>query len=138
MKLFFNPHKALSIILFLVSLHSLFIGIGLLVLPDSLMSQMGFYNYQNNFFRYQGGVFHLVMSFAYALSAYNSEKYFGLIILTLIAKFSAFLFLFLYYFLEDKVMIVLISGICDFVMGLVVLYLVYHFKNQEILINNKK
>jgi hypothetical protein len=138
MKLFLNPRKTLSVFLWLISLHSFFVGTGLLVLPGSLIHELGFNFYPDNFFRYQGGVFHLVMSFAYAMGAFNSEKYFGLIILTLFAKLGASIFLFVYFFIIDRVFVVFLSGAGDFIMGTAVLYLIYHVKNQKILFHKKK
>jgi len=137
MKLFLNLRKTLSLILWLIFLHSFLVGIGLLILPGSLIKELGFNIYPDNFFRYQGGVFHLVMSFAYAMGAYNTEKYFGLIILTLFAKLGASIFLFLYYFVIDKILIVFLSGAGDFIMGIAVLYLVYRIRNLEILFHKK-
>ncbi|MFA8436158.1 MAG: hypothetical protein ACEPOZ_16695 [Marinifilaceae bacterium] len=118
-----NFEKLLKVLLYLVGLHSFLVGIGLIVLPVSSMSQFGFEVMGGKFFSAQGGVFHLVMSLAYVWAAMNVQKYQILILFSIAAKFIATVFLFSYFFLMEYIWMVLLSGIGDFLMGILMLFL---------------
>ncbi len=121
MKAVLNVGKYLPIILWLVAIHSFFVGIGLIFMPASVMPFFGFEAYAEKFFPVQGGVFHLVMGVAYALAAKDVERFGGLIILAIAAKFMAAIFLFTYYISIDKIWMVLLSAISDCLMGIGIL-----------------
>lgn len=121
--------KHLKIILFLTSLHTLCIGLALIVLPDSLIGLFGFTELGGRFFRTQGGVFHLVMAIGYytvATDILNCTKFINFII---IVKFTATGFLVLYFIFVDHNIVILLSGIVDFMIGLTIFYLNNQIKN---------
>ena len=122
----------LKVVLLLTSLHTLCIGIALVVLPNNIMEIFGFTELCGRFFRTQGGVFHLVMAMGYFIAAMdipNSPKFIEYIILV---KFCATVFLVVYYLFVDAFIVVLLSGIVDFLIGLVILYLYKHKIKYEI------
>jgi hypothetical protein len=77
-------------------LHSLAVGIGLMFMPVSWLPFFGFEPYARNFYQAQGGIFHIVMCVAYTMAALRFQKYECLIHFTIIAKFIACGFLFVY------------------------------------------
>jgi hypothetical protein len=117
-----NPKKRLSAILWLVALHSLCVGLGLILVPPDLMGRFGYNPYQERFFSTQAGVFHFVMVTCYCMGASNVSRYEGVIILSIAAKFIATVFLLIYYFFVDAIWVVLASGLADFAMGVVILW----------------
>lgn len=115
--------KYFKVVLLLTSLHTLCIGIALVVLPNNIMELFGFTELWGRFFRTQGGVFHLVMAMGYFIAAMdipNNPKFIQYIILV---KFCATVFLVIYYLFVEAIIVVLLSGIVDFLIGLVILYL---------------
>jgi hypothetical protein len=117
------PEKALKILLWFIALHSFFTGVFLIVGSRDWFLFVGF-PYHGGFFSVQGGVFHLVMVVAYLMTAYHLSSQHFLIWFCISAKFMATVFLALYYFLYEPIVIVLLSGIGDFLMG-VLLFLFY-------------
>ena len=63
--LFKHPAKFLSMVLWLVTIHSITIGMALITQPAFLMEWSGFRSDEDPFFPAQGGVFHLLMAVAY-------------------------------------------------------------------------
>jgi len=125
------PERMLRIALNLLAIHSFFVGIALIVTPAEIFSYFGYQPVAEKFFAVQGGVFHLVMSFAYYLAAKNMDREQGLIILTIAAKLAATIFLTMYYILVSPIWMVLISAITDAMMGLVVWLLFKSFQNKQ-------
>lgn len=121
-----NSTKLLSIFLWLVALHSFAVGVGLIVLPLSMLKFFGYGVCAERFFPSQGGVFHIAMAVGYAMAAYNLKRYECLIIFSIVVKFMATVFLFTYFILVSSIWLVLLSGISDFLMGLIILIL-YRF-----------
>lgn len=119
---YFNDLNWLKIILILVSLHSLLVGTLLIVLPGKSMPFFGFCVPVEKFFQLQGGVFHYVMAVGYFMAAIWYNRYHGLILLAIIAKFFSTIFLFSFYLLVNQVWVVLFSGIVDCLMGLAILW----------------
>jgi len=118
-----NKKKALSYFLVLVCLHSFSVGIILIFANSSFLNYLGFDVLDTSFFQMQGGVFHLVMSVCYGLAALEINKFRGLIILSITAKFIATTFLFIYYVFIESIWIYLLAGLGDFSMGIVILVL---------------
>jgi len=114
--------KYIQILMGLVALHSIAVGIGLLVLPFEYLAFFGFPNYPDNFFQAQGAVFHFVMSAAYIIAAINPKKYHVLLLFSFIAKMIATVFLILYFLVISQIITVLISGIFDCILGVVIFY----------------
>ncbi len=131
MKKVFDPKKNLTVFLWLVALHSFLVGIGIIILPESMYKLLGLEVFPGDFFRYQGGVFHIVMSIAYTGAVFNAQVNKGLVILCVIAKFMAVVFLFSYYFLIANVGIIIFSGIGDLLMGIIVLGLLKKFEKFD-------
>lgn len=118
--LFQYPDKLLSTVLWLVALHSIAMGLALIVQPNLLMKLSGFSPECERFFPAQGGVFHILMAVAYVMGATDIEKYHYLIVFSIIVKTLATLFLMVYCFAVEFKWIVLLSGIGDGVMGLII------------------
>lgn len=115
--------KHLSIFLYLVALHSLAVGVALIAAPAPLFEEFGYNRITENFFRAQGGVFHLVMVAAYFMAGFSPNERYSLVKFSIIAKFMAVIFLFFYFFTVDGIVVVLLSGVGDFIMGVVILIL---------------
>ena len=114
-----NIKKIFSLIMWLIALHSFCAGMFLIFLPESYMPVFGFAENTQLFFRMQGGVFHIVMAIIYGIAAINVNKYKVLITVSIIAKLIATIFLFSYFILEDRILLVLMSGTIDFLMALI-------------------
>ncbi|KPK83861.1 MAG: hypothetical protein AMS27_11700 [Bacteroides sp. SM23_62_1] len=118
-----NARRLLCILLYLIALHSFAVGIALVLLPLPGLDFFGFTGYEGNFFKAQGGVFHIVMSIIYFFAGRDVDRNRILIYITLAAKLIATVFLLCYYFIFDNIWMVLVSGIGDLIMGLMVLIL---------------
>lgn len=119
----------LIIVLYLTALHSLFVGIGLLVQLPALMDWMGFGKIEQPFFPAQGGVFHLLMAVAYFFAARHPERHQIIIQFIIILKISATVFLMFYFILIDPILMVLLSGLSDGTMALLILLLWRSYQN---------
>jgi hypothetical protein len=115
-----NHRKLLQWILWLIAVHSICFGLALIVLPISFIELFGFELYEK-FFAVQGGVFHIIISTAYIMAAWNPESSGKLIFLSCFTKFSAAVFLFSYYFFENQIFMVFFSGVGDLLMGIAIL-----------------
>ena len=73
------------------------------------------------FFPAQGGIFHIVMAVAYTLPALHPDRFEPLILLAVIAKSIATLFLVGYWLLVNPIWSVLLSGVGDLLMGALIL-----------------
>ncbi len=113
--------RVLSLVLWVVALHSLLVGIGLVVRPSSLMATFGFGPCYERFFPTQGGIFHIVMAIGYGLAAKDPVQHASLILFAIIVKTIAAIYLLLYYLIIDPLWIVLFSGVIDGVMGVAIL-----------------
>lgn len=115
--------KHLKIFLFLVALHSLFVGMGLILIHSHIFVEFGYNEIGENFFRAQGGVFHLVMVAAYTLAALNPVKNKIMVLFSVIAKMMATIFLLIYFVFFDSIIVVVLSGLGDFIMGIIIYFL---------------
>ena len=118
-----NNLKYLKYFLWIVAIHSLAVGAGLIIMPVFMMEYLGFGICPERFFRAQGGVFHIAMAVGYAMAAYNPERFRGLVILSIIVKFIATIFLLTYFVFVSSIILILLSMVSDFFMGIIVLYL---------------
>lgn len=119
----------LRIILWLIAFHSFFAGVLLIIMTPAQLSFFGF-DINEKFFSTQGGVFHMVLSVAYIMGAENIGKSDQIITFAIVAKFIATLFLLSYFFFKNPIWMVLISGIADFLMGLVLLITFLNYKKK--------
>lgn len=97
MKLFKNAESRLSLVLWAIALHSFLVGLGLIMQPPVIMKLFGFKSCGEHFFPAQGGVFHIVMAFAYAMAAGNLQKNRALVIFSIGVKAAATVFLLIYF-----------------------------------------
>ncbi len=114
--------RAVKILLWLIALHSLIVGILLIILPPDFMVRFGYKLVNERFFQIQAGIFHLVMVAAYSLAARDPLRRRIMVRYTIIVKFMATLFLFGYSALIGFLPAIFLSGAGDFAMGLAVLY----------------
>lgn len=123
--------KLFSVFLLIVAIHSILVGIGLIVLPASAFEFLGFQKTFDRFFSTQGGVFHIVMAVGYAMAAYDLKRFECLIIFSIIIKFIATVFLIVYFLTKSSQLLIIFSGISDFIMGLVILFLYSKLKQEK-------
>lgn len=123
--------KILSGFLWLVSFHSFLVGIGLIVLPTSEFESLGYQSTFDRFFSTQGGVFHIVMAVGYAMAGYDKKRFECLILFSIIVKFTATIFLLIYFFTMSSQFLIILSGISDFLMGLIILFLYNRLKQEQ-------
>ena len=124
-----NCRKPFQWILGLVAAHSIGFGVALIVLPADIIGIFGF-TLSEKFFAVQGGLFHLIISYAYIASALDPEGSEKMVTLSVFAKFAATIFLVAYYFFEKPIIIVLLSGMLDFFMGLAILMAYLAFRGK--------
>ena len=74
------------------------------------------------FFSTQGGVFHLVMSVAYGMTARDPDKHPGMLVFIITTKLIAFIFLSIYFLFIENFVTVALSGIADGLMAIVLLF----------------
>ena len=117
--IFSSPRQRLSLILWLVAAHSFFVGLGLIFLPDAVLSFFGFASGER-FFRAQAGVFHFVMVVVYAMAAVRCVSSPDSTYLAIAAKLIAMVFLISYYFFAAPIWMVLLSGLADGALGAVI------------------
>ncbi len=118
-----NYEKYLSVFLWLVAIHSILVGIGLLLVPPSFLNYFGLQNYKESFFQAQGGAFHLVVSIAYCMAAIAPHRSSQLINFIISLKLLAFAFLIIYFIFVLQSWLILVSGVADGMMGIMVLFL---------------
>jgi predicted Co/Zn/Cd cation transporter (cation efflux family) len=126
-----NYQKLCKILLYLIAFHSFTVGLLLIILPGDLIAAFGFNLVEKNFFQIQGGVFHLVVCFAYISAAIDLFKNNLMIYFAIFTKISAFIFLLSYFLLVQEIMMVLLSGIGDVLMGLMLLFLFRKIKSEN-------
>ena len=126
-----SPEKLLRLLLYMLSIHSICVGLALIATPGDTFAYFGYQPVSERFFPVQGGVFHIVMGIAYYLAARSINKYHGLIILTIIVKLSATIFLISYYLFIQQIWMILISGIVDALMAIVVILVFQQFKKGK-------
>ncbi|MFO7556271.1 MAG: hypothetical protein R6W88_13795 [Desulfobacterales bacterium] len=129
--LFKYPEKTLQTVLGLVAVHSIVMGLVLIIQPAVLMELSGFSGDYEHFFPAQGGVFHLLMSVVYLTGATNIEKYQHFIVFSIFVKAVATFFLTMYCFAAEFKWIVLLSGIADCMMGLIIFWALQHYLRSK-------
>jgi hypothetical protein len=111
------------LILWIITVHSFSTGIALLIIPSDFLKYFGILISTHSFFQAQGGIFHIVMCAAYIMAALNPVNNSHMILFVIIVKFTATLFLSVYYFFIEPAWIILFSAIFDGTMGMVLLLL---------------
>ncbi len=123
-----RPETQLKVFLWLIALHSLLVGIGLILFPPSYLEFFGFHNHNYSFFQAQGGVFHIVMCIAYVMAIKFMYKSPGLIIFSISAKSMATLFLIIYYVFWESSWMIIMSAFGDAVMAAMLYFLYNRFQ----------
>jgi hypothetical protein len=113
--------RRLSLVLWVVALHSLAAGLGLILTGPAGLQRFGYALAGEPFFAVQGGVFHLVLVLAYVVAALNPAAHRDLVLLAIAAKAIALLFLVSYYLFVSAIVVVLVSGLVDGAFGLAIL-----------------
>ena len=116
-----HSRSPLVVVLRLLALHSAAVGIGLLAAPSSWLLAMGLDPGDHRFFAMQGGVFHLILASAYAMASARTDDARPLVLLTIVAKSAAAVFLVSFYALIHRNGVVLASGVVDAAMALAVI-----------------
>ena len=116
--------------MWLVALHSFATGLGLVFLPGELFEKLGYSIITERFFAVQGGIFHIVMCIGYLMAAFGKEKFEGVVYLSIIAKLFATFFLLTYSFAVTWILVVFLSGIFDFLMGVIIYCLYKQYKKS--------
>jgi hypothetical protein len=126
-----------SLLMLLVALHSFLVGAALMFLPVDIFHRL--FDYQpitERFFTVQAGVFHVVLGIGYCLAAVKLERFPGLIILSITAKFIATIFLLTYSIFSAFIPVAFLSGIGDGLMGMAMLWAFLSYKRQGVIREN--
>ncbi len=115
--------KYIRIFLYLVAFHSFAVALALMFSPSMLMEFFGYSAITEPFFKVQAGVFHIVMVVAYIYAAIDPLRNRIMITYSITVKFIATVFLIIYFVFIDPVLVIILSGLGDLIMGLVLLYL---------------
>lgn len=115
--------KAIKVLLWLYTIHSTLVALGLVFIPSKYLNIFGLINYQGSFFQTQAGVFHLVMAVAYALAAQKADPSCPLIWFIIIAKSMAFIFLLIYYLFFEQAWVIGVSALGDGLMAFILYYI---------------
>ncbi len=126
-----HPAQLLSLVLIAIGIHSIMVGIGLIIQPEPVMIFAGFNHCSERFFPTQGGIFHILMAAAYLMAAKNPLKNECLIPFTILVKGSAAVFLGIYFLMVNQIWVVLLSGILDGLMCIVVIWVYARFKKWQ-------
>jgi hypothetical protein len=110
----------------LVALHSFAVGLALVTAPEWSLRFGGWEEGGVHFFIRQGGVFHFVVAAGYLIEHF---LYRGIVLLVL-AKTAAFVFLLAATFVADSPWLVPLSACADGLMGLLAL-LVHHWARRS-------
>ena len=121
--------KWTRIFLWLTAIHSIIVGINLIVFPSELMQVFGFQTITEHFFKSQGGVFHFVMAVAYIMAALDPLKNLNIILFSFSAKLIATIFLSVYFIFFAPVIMILLSGIGDGFMA-AIMFIIYKTLKQ--------
>ena len=123
--------KILAVLLWLLSFHSFLFGAGLIGLPTSVFEFLGYKSTFDRFFSTQGGVFHIVMAVGYTMAGYDKKRFECLITFSILVKFMATIFLVIYFIIISSQLLIIFSGISDFIMGLVLLFLYIKLRQEQ-------
>ncbi len=129
-KIFEDKIYLTKVFLYLVAVHSFFVGMGLIFFPSSLMEKFFFSAINEPFFKIQAGVFHIVMVVAYIVAAMDPINNIRFIIFAIITKLIATAFLITYFLLNTSMITVFLSGLGDFIMAIILYLLFNNIKNQ--------
>ena len=133
-----DASKRLSLVFWLIFLHSFFVGLAFIFHPHRIMNMLGFHSIGEGFFPVQGGVFHIIIGIFYLTVVLRVEGFRTVIYLSMIAKSMAFVFLLYYYIFVDGIFIVLFSGIADGAMAVIIMLAYQSYNRQAVKIHNRE
>ena len=116
----YTSSDLLILVMWIIAFHSLCVGVGLILAPSELFEFLGYSMCTERFFPTQGGVFHIIMAIGYIMGAIKYPESYDLIIFTIIVKFSATVFLIIYFIAVKQTWVILFSGVTDGFMGIIV------------------
>lgn len=110
----------LSTLLWGVTAHSMAVGVGLLLLPSSVLEVFGYRPISEPFFLKQGGIFHVAMCLVYGSAARDPLKNAICVRLTVAVKLIAAVFLSLYFLFGAPILTVILAAGADLGMAVLV------------------
>lgn len=116
----YTSSDLLILVMWIIAFHSLCVGVGLIIAPSELLEYLGYSMCTERFFPTQGGVFHIIMTIGYIMGAIKYPESYDLIIFTIVVKFSATVFLIIYFIAIKQTLLILFSGMTDGLMGIIV------------------
>lgn len=116
----YTSSDLLILVMWIIAFHSLCVGVGLIIAPSELLEFLGYSMCTERFFPTQGGVFHIIMAIGYIMGAIKYPESYDLIIFTIVVKFSATVFLIIYFIAIKQTLLILFSGMTDGLMGIIV------------------
>jgi len=119
------------LLLWLMAIHSFLVALGLIFLPTKLLPFFGFLGYSGRFFQMQSGVFHIVMSCAYLMAAYQLKQSTTLVQFAVSAKSIATVFLLTIFIFYESNWVILLSAIGDGSMAMILFLLLRTFKKSQ-------
>lgn len=123
--------KRVFLLLWFMAIHSILVALGLIFLPTKYLPFFGFFGYSGRFFQMQSGVFHIVMSCAYLMGAYQIRQSNILVYFAISAKSIATIFLITIFIFYETNWMILLSAIGDGAMALVLFILFRSFQEAQ-------
>ncbi|MEA2082664.1 MAG: hypothetical protein U9O82_00165 [Thermodesulfobacteriota bacterium] len=117
MKILVDPRLRLQFFLWCAAVQALVVGFVLLSQPAFVMKLLGGSSSLGYFFWAQGGVFHIILSFLFHIAARDVDGQSSMVIFSIIVKVVATIFLLVYFFFVDSILLALLAGIGEGVLG---------------------
>ncbi|MCK5544947.1 MAG: hypothetical protein KAI35_07000 [Desulfobulbaceae bacterium] len=117
-----DPRSRLQFFLWCAAVQSLVVGFVLLSQPYFLAKFLGVASSVGYFFWAQGGVFHIILSFLYHIAARDLDEQGSMVIFSIIVKVVATIFLLVYFFFVDSILLALFAGIGEGLLGAMILF----------------
>ncbi|MEA1934054.1 MAG: hypothetical protein U9N60_06465 [Thermodesulfobacteriota bacterium] len=122
MKILLDPRLRLQFFLWCAAGQSLVVGFVLLSQPALITKLFGGGSFPGYFFWAQGGVFHIILAFLFHIAARDVDGQSLMVIFSIIVKVIATIFLLVYFFFVDSILLALLAGIGEGVLGVLILF----------------
>ena len=132
MKILVDPRLRLQFFLWCAAGQSLMVGFVLLSQPALIIKLLGSGSFPGYFFWAQGGVFHIILSFLFHIAARNVDSQNLMVIFSIIVKVVATIFLLVYFFFVDSILLALLAGIGEGVLGVLILFSYIFYRKRVI------
>ncbi len=132
MKILVDPRLRLQFFLWCAAGQSLVVGFVLLSQPALIMKLLGSGSFPGYFFWAQGGVFHIILSFLFHIAARDVDGQSLMVIFSIIVKAVATIFLLVYFFFVDSILLALLAGIGEGVLGVLILFSYIFYRKRVI------